>query len=98
MQGNPNHQPESLTPKMREFVDRLVERFGEVGHTYVKRSDLKRAAVELLCIKAAPRWITRNPTVRTSRGRYDLSVLLKLPVVELPEGKKERFFGVVKGA
>lgn len=78
--GNPAHQPKSLTPKMKRFLTQLVERFGD-AHTNVKRAELKKAARELLGTLAAPRWITRNMTVRTTRGMYDLSVLTKLPVV-----------------
>jgi hypothetical protein len=79
--GNPAHQPKALTPKMRRFLDQLIARFGE-NHTHVKRAELKKAACELLGTLAAPRWITRNMTVRTSRAMYDLSVLDKLPTID----------------
>ena len=76
------NQPKSLTPKQRRFVDRLIERF-QTSFTNVKRADLKKAAIEILGTKAAPRWVTRNMTVRKKeRGYYDLSILLKLPVVD----------------
>lgn len=75
------HHPKTLTPKMRRFLDQLIVRFGD-SHTNVKRSALKQAARELLGTLAAPRWITRNMTVRKTRGMYDLSVLAKLPVVD----------------
>jgi hypothetical protein len=79
--GNPAHQPTALTPKMKRFLTQLIERFGD-SHNNVKRAELKKAARELLGTLAAPRWITRNMSVRTTRGMYDLSVLAKLPLVQ----------------
>lgn len=83
MSTQKNH-PEFLTPKMRSIVEKLVERFGD-GHNNVKRSELKKAAIDLFGTKAAPRWITRNMNVRIKRGRYDLGVLMGLPVREKNE-------------
>jgi hypothetical protein len=85
MKGNPKHHPKALSPKMREVVNLLVEHFGPVGHTYVKRKDLRLVISGWLnredrpSLPGIPRWITRNFDVRTARGHYDLSVLAKLP-------------------
>lgn len=87
------HQVRSLTASQRMFVDQMVIRFGE-GHTNVKRADLKKAAQEFLNTSTAPGWITRNKAVRSKsiRGRYNLAVLLKLPIDvfgDTPKGKKK---------
>lgn len=82
---NPN-QPKSLTTEQRLFVDQLVTHFGE-KHVNVKRSDLLKASKEISGNAYPPAWISRNLKVRSKekRGRYDLSVLLKLPVVAFKE-------------
>jgi hypothetical protein len=78
--------PKSLTTEQRLYLDQLVTKFGPDVHM-VKRADLKKATQEILKIKAAPDWITRNLKCRLphARGRYDLNVLLKLPVVAFAE-------------
>ena len=83
-----NH-PKSLTTEQRLYLDQLVSRFPDI--TMVKRADLKKATQEILKIKAAPDWITRNLKCRCvhKRGRYDLSVLLKLPVVAFASVEKK---------
>ena len=82
---NPN-QPKSLTSDQRMFVEQLIARFGD-KHTYVQRKELLKAAQDILHITYPPAWISRNLKVRSKekRGRYDLSVLLKLPVVAFKE-------------
>jgi len=75
------------------FVDQLLARFGEKSN-YVKRGDIKKAAKELLSTMTAPAWITRNTTpygtlgsvrIAGDRGRYNLTILKTLPVVDDPE-------------
>jgi len=85
------NQPKSLTSAQRMFVEQLQTRFGE-RFTLVKRAELKKAAKEILKTAAAPAWITRNKKVRhkEKRGMYDLSALLKLPVVAFDEPKKAK--------
>jgi hypothetical protein len=85
-----NH-PKSLTTEQRLYLDQLVTRFGP-DVSMVKRADLKKATQEILKIKAAPDWITRNLKCRCEhkRGRYDLSVLLKLPVVAFADTTVEK--------
>ena len=85
------HQPKSLTSAQRMYVEQLQTRFGD-RFTNVKRSELLKAANEILKLKYAPGWITRNLKVRNKekRGMYDLSPLLKLPVVAFEEVKKAR--------
>jgi hypothetical protein len=91
------NQPKSLTSAQRMFVEQLQTRFGE-RFTLVKRAELKKAAKEILKTATAPAWITRNLKVRikAKRGMYDLSVLLKLPVVAFDEPKKAKKKTVAK--
>jgi hypothetical protein len=93
---NPN-QPKSLTTEQRSFVDKLVTRFGD-KHTNIKRKELKKASQEILHLAAAPSWITSNMKVRNKekRGMYDLSALLKLPVVAFKDVKKVKKVKKVK--
>ena len=67
--------PKSLTTEQRLYLDQLVTKFGPDVHM-VKRADLKKATQDILKIKAAPDWITRNLKCRLphARGRYDLNV------------------------
>ncbi len=80
-----NH-PSTLSPKQRRFVDQLIERFGERASN-VKRAAIRIAAMEILGTAYAPAWIVHNKTLRIEekRAMYDLTVLLKLPVVEPEE-------------
>jgi len=79
-------QPKSLTTEQRMVVDQLIQELGET-HKNVKFSELKKATFKVLKVTFPPAWITRNMTVRSKekRGRYNLSVLLKLPVVAFKE-------------
>ena len=83
-------QPKSLTTDQRMLIDQLVTVFGD-KHTNVKFSDLKKACFDILHVAFPPAWITRNMKVRNQekRGRYDLSALLKLPVVAFKEEVKK---------
>ena len=82
------NQPKSLTSAQHMFVEQLQARFGE-QFTNVKRNELLKASQDILKAATIPAWIARNLKVRNKekRGRYDLSVLLKLPVVAFEEVK-----------
>jgi len=84
-------QPKTLTTEQRMLVDQLVTHLGE-KHTNVKFKDLQQAAKDVLHLNFPPGWISRNMKVRNKekRGRYDLSALLKLPVVAFKEEPKKR--------
>jgi hypothetical protein len=77
-----NNSPKSLTTSQRLFLDQLIAKFGKNANL-VKRSDLLKATKEINGLKFAPSWISKNLKVRIpdKRARYDLTVLLKLPVV-----------------
>jgi hypothetical protein len=85
-----NH-PKSLTSAQRMFVDQLQTRFGE-RFANVKRTELVKASQELLKNSTVPGWISRNLKVRNKekRGMYNLSSLLKLPIVAFDEPKKAK--------
>jgi hypothetical protein len=83
-------EPKNLTTEQRLVVDKLIAKLGD-KHTNVKFADLRKASFELFNIAFPPAWISRNMNVRNQekRGRYDLSVLLKLPVVAFKEEVKK---------
>jgi hypothetical protein len=86
------NNPKSLTSEQRMFVDQLVARFGD-RYTNVKRKEIRIAAQEILNLVVEPSWITCNKKVRNKekRGMYNLSALLKLPVVAFKEdGRKKK--------
>ena len=82
------NNPKSLTTEERLFLDKLISKLGE-KYTLCKRVEVEKAAQAISGKKFCPTWISRNPKARITnkRGRYDLSALLKLPVVAFKNDK-----------
>jgi hypothetical protein len=86
---NPN-QPRSLTTDQKLFLDQLVAKFEDP--TNIKLSELTAVGEEISNRAYLPCWILRNLKLRNKnkRGRYDLSSLIKLPVVAFKEKVKTK--------
>jgi hypothetical protein len=85
------NQPKSLTTEQRMLVDKLIAHIGE-RHVMVKRKALHEAVMAVSTLSCIPGWIGKNLKVRhpEKRAIYDLSKLLKLPVVAFKETKKKK--------